>query len=354
MAMPILKTPAHHDLNRRTFLGALGAALWPRVASPADEWTYAVTGRVRTASLGVTLPHEHVMVDFGGAAIASRSRYDADEVFRLVLPHLERLKSAGCRTLVECTPAFLGRDPQLLVRLSRASDVTLLTNTGYYGAGQDKYVPAHAFDEPAESLASRWTREFEEGIEGTAVRPGFIKTGVDKGPLSEIDRKLVKAAALCHRRTGLVICCHSGNAEAAMGALDVVRAEGVSPEAFVWVHAQNEPDPAVLVRVARAGAWVSVDGIRPSSLAENLTRVRALIEGGATDRVMLSQDAGWYRVGEEGGGEFAPFTPLFEEFLPALRRAVTREDEVQAMVERNPARAFAVRRRLAGGVRRQG
>ena len=346
-------TPTGSGFSRRAFLGAIGTAMCPRVASSADEWTYAVTGRVRTASLGVTLPHEHVLVDFVGAASASRSRYDADDVFRVVLPQLRRLRSAGCRTLCECTPAFLGRDPQLLVRLSRASGVTLLTNTGYYGAGQDKYVPAHAFDEPAESLASRWASEFERGIEGTAVRPGFIKTGVDAGPLSAIDRKLVKAAALCHRRTGLVICCHSGDAIAATGALDVVRAEGVSPEAFVWVHAQNEPDPAVLLRVARAGAWVSVDGIRPSNLAENLTRVRALIEGGAKDRVLLSQDAGWYRVGEAGGGEFSPYTTLLQEFLPALRRVGATDDDVRAMVEHNPARAFAVRQRVLENSRAQ-
>ncbi|MCS6951139.1 MAG: phosphotriesterase, partial [bacterium] len=88
---------------------------------------FTVTGRVRADRLGVILPHEHVLVDFIGADRVSRSRYDPEEVYRVVLPYLQRLRKAGCRTLVECTPAYLGRDPQLLQRLSKASGLHLLT-----------------------------------------------------------------------------------------------------------------------------------------------------------------------------------------------------------------------------------
>jgi phosphotriesterase-related protein len=73
-----------------------------------------VTGPVSAASLGTTLMHEHVLVDFIGAASVRRDRYDADAVFKTALPHLERVRQLGCETLVECTPAYLGRDPQLL------------------------------------------------------------------------------------------------------------------------------------------------------------------------------------------------------------------------------------------------
>jgi phosphotriesterase-related protein len=156
-----------------------------------------VRGPLEARNLGTTLVHEHVLVDFGGAATASRSRYDAEAVYRTVLPHLEELARRGCRTLFECTPAYLGRNPQLLRRLADASGLHIVTNTGYYGAAQDKYLPAHAFEESAEKLAQRWTAEWRDGIEGTGVRPGFIKTGVDPGPLSAIDRKLIVAAALC-------------------------------------------------------------------------------------------------------------------------------------------------------------
>ena len=166
--------------------------------------------------------HEHVLVDFVGAGEVGRHRYDVDEVFRTVLPHLQAVKERGARTLVECTPAWLGRDPALLRRLSEASGLHIVTNTGYYGAAQDKYLPAHAFVESAARLAERWTAEWRDGIEGTGIRPGFLKTGVDAGPLSAVDRKLITAAALCHGQTELRIHCHTGDGRAAMDILSVL------------------------------------------------------------------------------------------------------------------------------------
>jgi len=83
----------------------------------------------------------------------------------------------------------------------------------------------------------------------------LVKTGVDAGPLAEVDRKLITAAALCHRRTALRIHCHTGDGRAAMDILSTLDEQGVSPAAFVWVHAQNEKDRALHLRAARAGAW---------------------------------------------------------------------------------------------------
>ncbi len=76
--------------------------------------------------------------------------------------------------------------------------MNIITNTGYYGAAGDKYIPKHAYSESAEELASRWINEWKNGIGSTGIKPGFIKIGVDDGPLSDIDKKLVEAAALTH------------------------------------------------------------------------------------------------------------------------------------------------------------
>ncbi len=75
------------------------------------------------------LVHEHVMVDFIGADRIAPGRYDSDEVFRTARPKLEEVQRLGCRRLIECTPNFLGRDPELLARLAGATGVELWTNT---------------------------------------------------------------------------------------------------------------------------------------------------------------------------------------------------------------------------------
>jgi phosphotriesterase-related protein len=330
-------------MDRRGFLASLPALaaarpLW--AASPQRALT--VRGPVEAAELGTTLVHEHVLVDFVGADKVSPSRYDADEAFRSALPHLLALRERGARTLVECTPAWLGRDPALLVRLSEASGLHIVTNTGYYGAAEDKYVPAHAYEESAERLAERWISEWRDGIAGTGVRPGFIKTGVDAGPLSDVDRKLIRAAALCHRRTGLRIHCHTGDGTAAMDILSVLEEQRVSPAAFVWVHAQKEKDHALHLRAARAGAWIELDGVSEDSVDTHVAAVANLRRAGHLDKVLLSQDAGWYRVGEPGGGRFRPYTFLFDGFLPALRRAGFGEAEVRTILVDNPARLLGL------------
>ena len=299
-----------------------------------------VNGAISADGLGLTLMHEHVLVDFIGADQVGPHRYDAGHAFDVVLPHLRQAKSLGCETLVECTPAYLGRDVRLLQRLSDASGVTIVTNTGYYGAARDKHLPRQAFTETAEQLAARWTREAEEGIDGTSIKPAFMKIGVDEAPLSEVDAKLVRAAALTSRATGLPIASHTGSGAAAMAELALLEAAGVPASRFIWVHAHSERDTAFHVRAAKAGAWVEFDGISPDSVDRHVDLVRRMKAEGLLGRVLVSHDAGWYRVGEPGGGQFRPFDTLFTAFLPALRAAGFTAEDVRQLLVDNPRTAL--------------
>ena len=300
-----------------------------------------VRGPVAADRLGLTLMHEHILVDFVGAADVSPSRYDANAVFDAVLPHLRQARRLGCETLVECTPAYLGRDPRLLRRLSEASEINILSNTGYYGAAKDKHLPAHAFDETAEQLAARWIRESEHGIDETGIKPALMKIGVDESPLSAVDAKLVRAAAITHRESGLSIASHTGTGAAALEQLDVLERAAVRPSAFIWVHAQSERDETFHARAARRGAWVEFDGISEATVARHVELVRRMKEQRLLQHVLVSQDAGWYRVGEPGGGRFRPYDTLFAAFIPALRSAGFAEAEIQQLLIANPRSALA-------------
>lgn len=262
------------------------------------------------------LVHEHILVDFIGAEEIRPGRYDPEEVFRVARSKLGEVRKLGCVRLLECTPNYLGRDARLCRRLEQATGVEIWTNTGLYGAANHKYVPAFARRETAEELARRWVAEYEQGIDG--VRPRFIKTGVDKAPLDELDRKLIRAAALASRATGLTVASHTGDGAAALAQLEIFAAEGVALEKFVWVHAQNERDHAIHERVARAGAWVEFDGISEKTADWHLSCVRHMAGAGLLGRVLISQDAGWYRVGEPGGGAYRGYTYIYTDFVPRL------------------------------------
>lgn len=334
--------------NRREWLasslGWVAATGVPwRVDEPRIE---SVTGPRAAHELEIVLPHEHILVDFIGAEAATRDRYDPDEVARVALPHLRRIREQGIGTVFECTPAYLGRDPRLLKRLAEESGLILVTNTGYYAANGGKHLPAHARTESADELAARWIAEARDGIDGTGIKPGFIKIGVDAGPLDAIGRTLIQAAARTHRATGLTIAAHTGDGRAAMDQLDVLTEEGVDPSAWIWVHAQSEKDVALHRRAAERGAWVEFDGLAPESVEEHVARVGQLRQANLLSRVLVSHDAGWYHVGEPGGGSYRGYETLVEAFLPALRESGYSAEEVARLTHANPARAFTPARRL--------
>src|SRR4030095_12613987 len=148
-------------------LGVLGAGCVSPNPKASRAEIMTVLGPIRPRELGPTLSHEHIFLDFIGAEQVSRDRYDPEEVFQTALPHLRLLKDCGCQCLVECTPAYIGRDPLLLKRLAADSAIHVLTNTGYYGATNNRYLPRHAVTETADELAARWLVEWRDGIEGT-------------------------------------------------------------------------------------------------------------------------------------------------------------------------------------------
>lgn len=260
--------------------------------------------------IGTVLVHEHVLVDFIGADQIHPGRYNRDEVFPLAKTKLDEVRKLGCTRLLECTPNHLGRDPILLKRLSDATGIDLWTNTGLYAAANRKFLPAFVRGETAEQLARRWITEARNGIDG--IKPKFIKIGVNKAPLHELDRKIVQAAAICQKETGLTVASHTGDGPAALEQLQLLQ-----PARFVWVHAQNEKDHAYHEQVAKAGAWVEFDGINERSGPWHKQCVEWMNEKGLLNRTLISQDSGWYRVGEPGG-RFNGYTYIYTDFLPAL------------------------------------
>ncbi|WP_158859991.1 phosphotriesterase family protein [Lunatibacter salilacus] len=305
-----------------------------------------VKGPILPEQMGSTLIHEHLLVDFIGADQYDPTSWDKDEVADVVLPFLEQVKALGANTLIECTPAYLGRDIPLLVALSQRSGLNLITNTGYYGAVDNKFMPEHAFTETAEELASRWIAEWEQGIEGTGIKPGFIKIGVNSGNLSPLHQKLVKAAALTHVTTGLTIASHTGPSLAAFQQLELLENEGVAPNAFIWVHAQAEKDKSKHVAAAEKGAWISLDGIGEQNLEEYLDFLLHLKSKKLLHRVLISHDAGWYSPREVKGGEFRPFSIIGEKFIPLLLSNGFTQDECHRLLVENPANAFSIQKKL--------
>jgi phosphotriesterase-related protein len=330
------------NLSRRKFIKAGTAFLLAfKFESPLSVVT--VNGSIPATSMGTTLIHEHFLVDFIGADKINYGRWNRDDVVKKVLPYLFEAKKHDVKTILDCTPAFLGRDVVLQKRLADESGVHILTNTGYYGARENKYLPEWAFAEAHEQIAKRWINEFENGIENTATKPGFIKISVDPGHLSEIHQKIVRAAALTHLQTGLTICSHTGPALPAFEEIEVLQKSNVHPSAFVWTHAQNENDKTLHVKAAKMGAWISLDGIGWGDFEKYVNFIDNLKSVGLLNKVLISHDAGWYKPEEKDGGSFTGYTNIFVELIPLLKKRGFTGDDIQQLLVKNPAEAFGIR-----------
>lgn len=304
-----------------------------------------VLGPISASEMGTTLAHEHILVDFIGADSTGYHRWDKEAVIDKALPFLEELQAKGCQTFMECTPAYLGRDPVLMKSIASKTGLNILTNTGLYGSGKNKFIPSRAFKMSPEELAAEWIAEFNAGIEGTGVRPGFIKISVDRNDsLIPMHEKLVRAATITHLETGLTIMSHTGPDKPAFDQLDILAEYGVSPEAFIWTHAQAGTQDG-WIKAARMGAWVSLDHVNRDKLEEYIEHLAEIKSAGLLGHVIISHDSGWYRVGEEDGGRYNGYTTIFTELIPALLQNGFDNEDIEQLLHHNPVRAFTIQLR---------
>jgi predicted metal-dependent phosphotriesterase family hydrolase len=332
-------------MRRRAFLKASAASVaFPALACAGNGPSHkghiqTVLGPITPDRLGKTLPHEHIMVDFIGADIVSPDRYVADEVYETILPYLKQIKAQGVTGFIDCTPMFLGRDVNVLKRLSETIGIHILTNTGQY---KEPYLPQYAFEKSAEQLAEGWIKEAKEGIDGTDIKAGFIKIAIHKEELKPTQQKIVRAACLTHKSTGLNIACHSGYGPGVLHMLDIFEKEDTPPNALIMVHANSEKDLSYHKQIAKQGVWIEYDNIGSWKTERHIELISHMLNLGFEKQLLLSMDRGWYRVGEAGGGKIKPYTHLFGEFIPAMEKAGFGPKIINQLTVENPAKAFTI------------
>lgn len=324
-------------------------------SSQYEEQGYilTVTGKMATDEMGMTLTHEHVVTNFSGADKIAQPQYDEDYVINIILPHLKELKKKGINTIFECTPDYIGRDVELLKKLSELSGINIITNTGYYAAANKKYLPAHVYSESKETIAKRWEKEWEEGIDGTGIRPGFIKLGTGEGELDSIETKLLKAAVIVSKNTGLTIAIHTGDGEAAFSEYDIIVKEGWKGNKMIWVHAQNGSDEE-RIALAKKGVWISLDGISELRMEAFLTMVKFMKESNLLSKLLISHDDGWSVVNNSGNvelilfenGNTKPYNTIIIKFIDELYKTGFTKEEINRLLIENPKNAMAIRKRV--------
>ena len=295
-----------------------------------------VSGKINPSQLGLTLTHEHIMSNFG-KSITDSDKYDTSSLLAQVIPYLKYLKTLGVESIVDCTANYFGRRTDLLKTISDSTGIRIITNTGIYGAANDKYIPSFAFDETAEYLSKVWIDEFENGIDNTPIKPGFVKLAFDDGTPSDIDTKLFKAGILTHLATGLTLAVHTGgNIEAVELQTKLLTEHKVHPSAWIWVHANTVTDDHVLLAIAKKGAWISLDGVNMSNTKEYIDRILLFKEHNLLHKLLLSHDGNAFPA----GGPIRKFEAILVHLIPELLQSGLDDNDIDQLLVVNPREAF--------------
>ncbi|NUP02318.1 MAG: aryldialkylphosphatase [Nonomuraea sp.] len=333
-----------------------------------------VAGPVDPALLGRTVMHEHVFVDLRRPARSRRPGEDAPEAAEpLTLANLARTRHggpnadndlmgdfdemlaevlafahAGGRTLVEVTPAGLGRDPEALLRLSRASGLHVVMGGGWYTPA---FHPPDMGGRTVDDLADAIVRDVVTGADGTGVRTGIIgEVGAESVPLTGDELKSVRASGRASRITGAPVTFHVGGVgEEKFRVLDILEEEGVAPGNVVLGHCADVlSGPSFAERLLARGVFVEFDFLAsPGSpwghlvLGSDHKVVRGiadLVERGYAGQIVLGHDVCQKIQLKRYGGKGYDYIP--RHFLPALHRLGVPQEAIHQIMVDNPARAL--------------
>jgi phosphotriesterase-related protein len=290
--------------------------------------------------LGLILPHEHVFVDLRTWDQPGYAQAETADVVALMASEIVRAQAAGVTALVECSTVGVGRRPDILKAVSEATGFPLVVPTGVY---REPWIPDWIQAASEDHLRSWMIGELLNEISPVGVKAGWIKLSAGDDGLTECEAKVLRAAARAGLATNAVIGSHTIRGRVVRDQLKIIEEVGYSPQRFIWIHTQAEPDFGLHVEIARRGAWIEYDAIGSDHLSDDffVEHIQRVLDAGLGDRLLLSHDRGWYDPALPGGGTPKPFTYLSETFLPKLRQAGVDEPTLRQLTQSNPFRAFA-------------
>lgn len=104
----------------------------------------------------------------------------------IIINELKCFKQAGGKSIVECTPYGLGRDPSGLAHISQVTNINIIMGCGYYMYGR-QYPDLD--QKSVEEIVEEIERDVIVGVGNTKVCSGIIGEIGCSWPLQEVDKK---------------------------------------------------------------------------------------------------------------------------------------------------------------------
>lgn len=300
---------------------------------------FTTLGPKTADELGLILPHEHLFVDLRTPDAPGFAEAEAQDVIDLMAPEVEKAKALGVTALVECSPVGVGRRVDMDKAVSEATNLPVVMATGIY---REPWVPDWAQQASEDTLYEWMLGELTGDIEGSGVRAAWVKLSAGDDGLTPMETKILRAAARAAKATNAIIGSHTIRGRVVKDQLAVIEQMGYTPERYIWIHTQAEPDFDLHLELAQRGVWIEYDAIGSVERfpdASYIEKIQRLLDAGH-DKIMLSHDRGWFDPGNRDRPP-KPFTYLSETFIPAMRTAGFDEALIRKLTHDNPFAAYA-------------
>jgi phosphotriesterase-related protein len=342
-----------------------------------------ILGPIEAARLGLTLSHEHLFADGTAyleqpegdeAHTAARcsvsaetrpliARYSCVNASNVMLDEPDvmtreaaRFAAIGGSTIIDVTSEGIGRRPEELQAVARATGLNIVAGCGpYCEYTLTPTLAARAVDE----IEAAILRDLAAGIDGTGIRAGVIgEIGVNGQPLGEsrrtclvtpVEERGLRAAARASRATGVPVVVHQPNVPDAVPVLTaILEQESLDPDMVCLGHMSSVLDLELHEEMIRRGYWIAYDNfgmnvensyVTDATDERRVAWLAELLRRGLGHRILVSHDV-WSKIQlSRYGGE--GYTHLHKSILPWLRREGVTTAQIAQLTIGNPAAFFA-------------
>ena len=288
-----------------------------------------VLGLVSPEDLGMTITHEHLLIDFTSVLIVPEGasgigkmhekinlenlgwvRYNwASNIDNLQLLDEERstfeaaqFYNSGGGTIVDVTSIGLGRDPKALARISRATRLNVVMGAGHYV----EHAQADDFAALSEQeIADSIVKDIGIGADSTGVRSGIIGEVGCSWPWSDAEKRSVHGAVIAQRETGAPLLIHPGRqGRAPLEIINAIDEWGGDLDHTVMGHIERTIyDAGQLRELAASGVYMNYDlfghvcsyyPFAPDTYMptdhQRIDQIEDLLALGYGDRILLAHD----------------------------------------------------------------
>lgn len=332
-----------------------------------------VLGLVDPGQLGRTMTHEHLTMTFeccyfpppaGDEAVAEipfqmknlfwlkQNPYCSHENLLLqqetaaVREELLVYRQAGGGTIVENTTTGIDRDLPTLKQLAKDTGVHIIAGAGFYVDCTHTEVTRRM---TVEKLTDIIVSEVLHGADGTDIRCGVIGEIGTGWPITESEKKVLRASAHAQSQLGCPVIIHPGrNAAAPAEIVRVLQEAGGDISKTVMSHLDRTIfDDGELLEFAKLGSYLEYDlfGTEMLNYPYNLEvdmpsdsqRVKALaflVKEGYEDKIVVAHDIHTKNRLTKYGGH--GYSHILKNIVPKMLTRGISQHQVDKILIENP------------------